>query len=416
MSNNKKIEFDMLENADINTIEKIGTDNMNIDKSAHDRMLKNAMQKYQKEKQQLDMTSVNSAAINDDYDSVTGVETYNRKKISHIAYAALSSAAALVLIGGSVLMMNRHKHTVPEAPEPKTVATTTVSGTAVVSTTDVSSAKTTDQNTTSTAAKAVTVVSEVTTANADKSENNTPTATTQENNTDHEPDFGPYKNPHTDRKDITSEELEAAKQRAMDKLMHEGMYYNIDGVEQLVSYPLSNIHNATFDVNNDGIPELFIFGETISSPKTVLYVYDGNEYVQAKLNLHRWDGLPISDYVTAISISVCPEKNLIYMWSKEGYDDIKIVEISSDNTFTTLAEFNYSGYYKDGEMFVKIDNENYNGNPSYETYNETFKKIYDSYTWQQPEYTFYAEHNDAAIKFIQEQQALSNSYQSSQDQ
>lgn len=412
MSNNKKIEFDMLENADINTIEKIGTDNMNIDKSAHDRMLKNAMQKYQKEKQQLDMTSVNSAAINDDYDSVTGVETYNRKKICHIAYAALSSAAALVLIGGSVLMMNRHKHTVPDAPEPKTVATTTVSGTAVVSTTDVSSAKTTDQNTTSTAAKAVTVVSEITTANADKSENTTPTVTTQANNINYGNDLWSYKNPHTDRKDISSEELEAAKNRAMDKFMHDGICYNVDGTEQFLSYPVRDIYNATFDVNNDGIPELFISGETISSHNTYMYVYDGNEYIQAKLNYHTWEGTATSNFVVAGTIYVCPEKNLIYMWTKEGYEFLQIVEVSHDNTFTTLDEFNYSGYYKDGETIIERNNENFYDNSAF----EAFKSNCDKFTWQQPEYTFYAEENDAAIKFIQEQQALSNSYQSSQDQ
>ena len=127
--NNKKMDFDILENADMDTIEKIGADNMNIDKNARDRMLKNAMSKYQKEKQLLDTSPVITHETNDDADSVSGVENYSRKKITRIVSAVLSTAAALVIVGGSVLMMNRHKPSGPDTPDPVTVATTTVSGT-----------------------------------------------------------------------------------------------------------------------------------------------------------------------------------------------------------------------------------------------------------------------------------------------
>ena len=52
MSDKKELGFDILENADINTVEEIGHDTMNIDKDARDRMLKNTMKKYESEKKE----------------------------------------------------------------------------------------------------------------------------------------------------------------------------------------------------------------------------------------------------------------------------------------------------------------------------------------------------------------------------
>ncbi|MBQ6181231.1 MAG: hypothetical protein IJK31_06035 [Ruminococcus sp.] len=46
MSSNKEIGFDILENSDLDSVEEIGTENMNIDKNARDRMLKITMDKY----------------------------------------------------------------------------------------------------------------------------------------------------------------------------------------------------------------------------------------------------------------------------------------------------------------------------------------------------------------------------------
>ena len=50
MKGNKDLGFDVLEDSDINIIEKIGTEKMNIDKNARDRMLKITMRKYEAEK------------------------------------------------------------------------------------------------------------------------------------------------------------------------------------------------------------------------------------------------------------------------------------------------------------------------------------------------------------------------------
>ena len=395
--NNKKMDFDILENADMDTIEKIGADNMNIDKSARDRMLKNTMSKYQKEKQLLDTSPVITHETNDDANSVSGVENYSRKKITRIVSAVLSTAAALVIVGGSVLMMNRHKPSGPDTPDPVTVATTTVSGTTMTAAKETS--KTTATNTTVNTTANMTANTTVnTTANTtEPSEIETTVVTTviTENPVS---DITPYKNPHPERGNISAEELEAAKQRAMDRIMSGSIGYTIDGNDTMLSDPLWDIQTASFDVNDDDIPELFVKARTLSTNITLMFIYDGSEYVQAKVNLHLWTGTPEVSYIMTGTIKICHRDNLISLGAKEGHEYYQTVEVSADNTFTVLSEYNYSGYYKDGIMVIEKGEKNFSDNSAYETYiNE-----YNSHEWRNLEYEFYAEKNDHAVKFENE--------------
>ena len=134
MSDNKKIGFDILENSDINTIEQIGTNKMNINKSARDRMLKNTMQKYENQKQRLGISQPVPDEGNESADSVTGVEMYDRKKVPHIIYIALCSAAAIALAVGSIAMFSRQKNITPDIKNPVAEITSTASTATVTST------------------------------------------------------------------------------------------------------------------------------------------------------------------------------------------------------------------------------------------------------------------------------------------
>lgn len=391
--NNKEMDFDLLENADMNTIEKIGADNMNIDKSARDRMLKNTMNKYQKEKKLLGNTPVITHEINDDADSVSGVENYDRKKITRIVSAVLLTAAALVIVGGSVFMIARHKPSGPDTPDPVTVATTTVSGTTMTSAKETS--KTTATNTTENTTANTTVNTTVNTTEPSEIETTVVTTVITENPVS---DITPYKNPHPERGNISAEELEAAKQRAMDRIMHESIGYTIDGKDELIETALWDIQTASFDINDDDIPELFVKARTLSTNITLMFIYDGSEYVQAKVNLHLWTGTPEVSYIITGTIKVCHRENLISLGAKEGHEYYQTVEVSADNTFTVLSEYNYSGYYKDGIMVIEKGEKNFSDNSAYETYiNE-----YNSHEWRNLEYEFYAEKNDHAVKFENE--------------
>ena len=140
MNDKKKIGFDILENSDINTIEKIGTGKMNIDKNARERMLKNTMNKYEAEKKRLGIAQDTTSENNENADSVTGVEVYERRRLPHFIYIGLCSAAAIALTIGSITMLNRRKPDAPEIQTPVAQVTSTAATTSTgISTTTASS-------------------------------------------------------------------------------------------------------------------------------------------------------------------------------------------------------------------------------------------------------------------------------------
>jgi hypothetical protein len=184
----------------------------------------------------------------------------------------------------------------------------------------------------------------------------------------------------------------------MNRIMHESIGYTLNGKDELIETAMWDIKTASFDVNDDDIPELFVSSQTISSNITLMFVYDGSEYVQAKVNLHLWTGTPEVSYIMTGTIKVCHRENLISLGAKEGHEYFQTVEVSADNTFTVLSEYNYSGYYKDGIMVIEKGEKNFSDNSAYETYiNE-----YNSHEWRNLEYEFYAEKNDHAVKFENE--------------
>ena len=134
MSDNKIFGFDILENSDMNTIEEIGTDKMDIDKKDMERILKNTMKKYEKEKQKPDMTDDTFSENDEGADPVSGVEIYNRKKLPHIIFVALCSAAAVVLTIGSIAVLNHRNVMVPNNNDPIVEVTTSVTRTSALTT------------------------------------------------------------------------------------------------------------------------------------------------------------------------------------------------------------------------------------------------------------------------------------------
>lgn len=341
MSKNKKIGFDVLENSDINTIEQLGTDKMNIDKSARDRMLKNTMQKYENEKQRLGISQDMAAEYTESADSVTGVEMYDRKKVPHIIYIALCSAAAIALAVGSIAMFSRQKNITPDIKNPiaeitstaSTATVTSASATASIANSAITSKVTGAETTTaqSTTADEASTTADVTeTASVTKQTNTAISA--------------PYKNPHTDRTDISQEELEAAAVRAVRGLIRDNTeFQNLNPqMEFTFSY-------AFYDVNADSVPELFITKRYILQEQ-YMYVYDGNEYVLARFNGHDIDGNEKLHDVTIDNIDVFTEKNTIAMLGHQAGAQSFILYMEADNTITPLHEYTYYRYYENGKL------------------------------------------------------------------
>lgn len=129
MSDNKELGFDILENSGINTIEDIGTEKISVDRKDMERMLKNTMKKYEKQKQGAVSRITNET--NEEADSVSGVEVRERRNIPHIIYITLCSAAAVALIAGNIVMFSRHNNTAPGFNDPMAQVTSAVSGTSV---------------------------------------------------------------------------------------------------------------------------------------------------------------------------------------------------------------------------------------------------------------------------------------------
>ena len=135
MSENKEIGFDILEDSDINTVEEIGTEKMEIDEEARERMLKITMKKYEKEKKLLGNETEGAASAEGYADSVSGVDSYKKHKISNIIYIALCSAAAVAIIAGSIFMLKNNGRTYkPQISDPIIEATTVTTSAAVTAT------------------------------------------------------------------------------------------------------------------------------------------------------------------------------------------------------------------------------------------------------------------------------------------
>ena len=370
MNEKKRIDFDVLENSDMDTIEKIGADTMKIDKKARDRMMKNTFKKYEQEKKQLDAErSFGASAEDEDY--VSGVEQYKSRKISRFVYAALCTAAAVALTAGGIYMVRNDAFSGKKADVPATEITTSV--TAAVNTTEAAA-------TTETSAKTTAKTTTETTTTATES-------TTTEPVTAAAADSMSHTNLHTDRTDITDEELDAARIRALDDVMNNGMKIMYEGKVNISHMQLTDIKYSMTDVNGDSVPELFVSTEIPSTHLTYMFIYDGTDYSAAEVTLHLWSGEVSEGFAVANAIEYCPEENLICLMSKEGYEYLQIMEFDKDYTITTKVEYNYTGYYENGELLIE---ENGQGDG---TGINNFNEECSRHNWLTIEYTDYADNN-----------------------
>ena len=401
--NNKEIGFDVFENSDVNTIEEIGTEKMNIDKNSRDRMLKITMDKYAKNKKELGLTEKAAPEKENYSDEVTSVEKYSRSKIRQFVYISACSAAAVALIAGSVFMLGHNKKSNKNVQDPLVEVTTSTTITSETVTTTAAEIKSTENVSTT----AIVSSTEITTVSV--------AAETTAIVTETSPIVTEFTNPniicsnsHPDRTDITNEEIDKARIRILDKLMDIGSYRlfinpESDESEQtLQNTALWDINYALIDVNGDSIPELFVQYDTIAYSYTNMLVYDGSEFVLAKYKCHL---LPEADYTTdpektslwdlsSMWMQICPEENLICLSSKEGFENENVLKIYPDNTIETVYEFDYKAFYVNGELI----HENSYESAAYDELNAEHNK----HNWKDIEFTKYADKNEAAIKFEEE--------------
>lgn len=337
MSDNKEFGFDILENSDMKTIEDIGTEKIIMDKKDVDRILKNTMKKYEKQKKQSITSDINEVT-NEDADSVSGVEAYKHRHIPQIIFIALCSAAAFALVFGGIAMLGRKKQIIPEIQNPITEVTSTTITVASSTNKTTSTAVTTNVTGTETATE--------TSSNNTTTEENTTTAasttgTTSEKKTSDTAISASYANPHTDRTDITQDELEKAALRSVKELRNNDPQLH----DQLGLWS----RYAFYDVNADSVPELFV-NQGVTLGKTYMFVYDGNDYVIAHFNGHDLDGNAIIHETVLANIDVFTQKSIIGMTGRQEGSQSFILSMGPDNTITPMTEITLNRYYKDGRL------------------------------------------------------------------
>ena len=241
MNENRKIGFEVLENADETRIKEMGADTPILTQNAKDRMLKMSKEKFNKEK---GITATeNTDTENDEYTVSGEAETYKRSKIKRVITAVASCAAAAVLIGTTALLLHKKPDTITPEPDqnittnadPKVTNTgTTVTRTGTNKSTKTDVSKTTIVTTTTSAVKNDIVVSSV-----------------------------------------PQEELDRAKEKVINDMIHS----NICAIDLQYKY---------IDMNSDSISELAVLYESpnliqssFSTAKYYLtiYSYNGSEYI-----------------------------------------------------------------------------------------------------------------------------------------
>ena len=375
MSDKKDLGFDILENADINTVEEIGHDFMSIDKDARDRMLKNTMKKYENAKKEQGVESKGVLKSEDYADSVTGVESYRDGKLPRIVYILLSSAAVIALITVGLLVFNHFNVRPPTNPDPiieVTTATTDISTTGISGTTNSTSKATAKTSSLTTA------TSDTTSSASTENTSSTTTETTTTVKTDEPSEITQtvFVNPHTDRRDITQEELDSARIRAIEKLVADG-YNGTAGSEE--------IWYEYVDINGNSIPELFVCCAGMPVGKFVLLVYDGEDYIRASFNGHDYYGNYVGLETAAYSIRFDPEKHIIGILGHQGGDPIHILYLDTDNTITVLDEYTHIKTFKNGRATDTYDD----GDDTLEYFGLFCQMLESSYSWKVYEWTKY---------------------------
>ena len=309
MSDNKELGFDILENSGINTIEDIGTEKISVDKKDMERMLKNTMKKYEKQKQ-----GAIQCLKNEEADSVSGVEVREHRSISNIIYIALCSAAALTLIVGNIVIFSHHKNITPNFNDSMTQVTSVVSGTAITTSLNevYSTVTETGTETTSTMSS---VASEAVT-----------TDVTVNNDNVADPDsIAEWKN--------------AYRQVLNDFMASENFG-----------------ENATWDlqdIDNDGTPELLISEAKYRTSGVIFYYYENGKAV---LMLNE-SNQPI-EYGSYGAAFICPDESLIGVFDiNQGLSFSYICKYENHNfTFIQMTSEN-SGAVGEENVSYKVNYE-----------------------------------------------------------
>lgn len=381
MKNNKDLSFDILENSDINTIEKIGTERMNIDKNARDRMLKITMSKYKAKK----ADSANKEGSDDvAADSVTGVELYERKRIPHIIYTVLCTAAALTIAVSSIYLLKKKNHIVVNDTSLTSATTTTEAATV---TGIVSSASSAAASSTVSAVSTVSADTTVSTDTTDEVTNTTAAATTEAAPQSDEPEHIVYNNPRTDRTDIPQDELDAAAVRAIEGLMRDNKEFwdKSPSIELTIEYAFN-------DVNGDSVPELFI-RHTFVLGTCHMYVFDGKNYVSVRFYGHDPDGNEKIQEVEMDTVDVFTENNTIGLFGHQGGSQSFIIYMAPDNTITPLHEYTWNRYYINGKITAEYADDR-NTDLKWDKWRE-FCEAYDTYERKELNWIQYTDINSA---------------------
>lgn len=317
MKDKKEIGFDILENSGNDIIEKIGTDDIMVTEKERKRILEMSKNKF-------------NAAMNADaaitQDSISGVEEYSRPSITRIISAVACTAAAALLICTGILMLKHNDSTGPEKPDPL-IATELTTDTTTNTSTDTS----TNTNSTSAATHQTyqthTTYTDMRTADPQFTETTIVT------------------NPPVvlDTSTVSTEDLEAARIKALDKCVDSAMATSID-------YKMC-------DINGDSIPELIVSIEYVSYPQTGIYVYNGEEYVPGTYYSYNSDMARIADGEGIQEIS--PSSHMIHLRSKEGHSYDAFLRMNEDNTFDLLFEYGYNGVWENGVKTTDVDMTNY---------------------------------------------------------
>ena len=120
MSEKKELGFDILENTDDKTVERLEKDMPMVSESDRERMLNMSIKKFEKE---MDIPENKSFSGN----VVSGVETYKKPRISKMMTALTGIAASVAIVGSCVWIASRNGGGIIREPEHKTgvIETTT---------------------------------------------------------------------------------------------------------------------------------------------------------------------------------------------------------------------------------------------------------------------------------------------------
>ena len=379
--NNRKIGFDILEDQDLRGIELLGAGYPDVSSDARKRMLRIARKKYSEAvRNGIDLSS--PAPAFEDGSVVSGVEQYGRKGISRSVYRFVGAAAALVIVAGSLLMLHNNAAKVPQLPNPIAVSTETQTGTTssepantiitddaavTVTTTSTDESQTgysADAEDTSTTTTSVSAAAAVVSGGSGNGNGNSPSAPAQ-------------------ARDIPSaQQQQSAAIAALDDFVANGIF-------------AFNIGYYMYDVNGDGVQELFIEGSNNMCEMTYVYIYENGGYVPApEVRLPYGSTAFETQNANAMFAAVCPEEHIIELSSKEGGMWGSILRINDNGQCETIELYSSQGVFKkSGDSYVQVS-----GDEASSLYINNREK----YHWVEPQAAFYADYNNEYLNWSNE--------------